>query len=240
MLGTSVFLILRLARQRSFTRFSWAWLGVFFAVAIMESLSGLITTWINLLKISRADFLFGTVSAMLRDIASSAFFGLLHSVGLLLLILFGVRLARRHGQLALLLPLGYLIPTVVLGTFDLSTGQPYSLFWIIVSVLAYRMLVTLIAPIWIVRSASDHTRRRAGAIVLPVALGILLAAHAGYLSASLAAYGSTYGLVDYYYYFSPDLLILIGIALAIALYKSVTPSQAVTGSEQKAAEMTGG
>ncbi len=181
---------------------------------------------------------FINIQSTLENIAYSAFYAFLYTIGFLLLVLVGVLLTRRHGRLALLLPLGYIIPTVVLGRFDHSTDSAYSLFWMSVSVLAFRVLVTLIAPIWIVRSASEHARKRAGTIALPIALGILVLAHAGFLYASIAAYGENLKMWDYYYYFSPELLILAGIALVITLYRSVDPAQLLPGPVHASVEMT--
>jgi hypothetical protein len=239
-LGTVVFLILRIARRTGFTRSSWVCLGVFLVVTILEILSGLIHAWIYLLKVSSADMLYGNIPSMLQDVAYSAFYAFLPTVGFLLLILVGMLLARRHGRLALLMPLGYLIPAVVLGKFDNSNVLPYSLFWISVTVLVYRVLVTLVAPIWIVRSASDRAKKRAGVIALAAAAGILVLAHAGYFFATLAAYGWDLEWTDYYYYFSPDLMILVGMALAITLYKSATPAQSVAGPTPVGAELSSG
>jgi cytochrome bd-type quinol oxidase subunit 2 len=126
-----------------------------------------------------------------------------------------------------------------LGRFDHSTDSAYSLFWMSVSVLAFRVLVTLIAPIWIVRSASERAQKRAGTIALPIALGILVLAHAGFLYASIAAYGENLEMLDYFLYFSPELLILAGIALAITLYRSVDPTQLIPGPVQAPLETTG-
>jgi hypothetical protein len=239
-LGTVVFLILRIARRTGFTRSSWVCLGVFLVVTILEILSGLIHAWIYLLKVSSADMLYGNIPSMLQDVAYSAFYAFLPTVGFLLLILVGMLLARRHGRLALLMPLGYLIPAVVLGKFDNSNVLPYSLFWISVTVLVYRVLVTLVAPIWIVRSASDRAKKRAGVIALAAAAGILVLAHAGYFFATLAAYGWNLEWTDYYYYFSPDLIILVGMALALTLYKSAAPAPSIPDSAQVTAEMIGG
>jgi hypothetical protein len=206
----------------------------------LEILSGLIHAWIYLLKVSSADMLYGNIPSMLQDVAYSAFYAFLPTVGFLLLILVGMLLARRHDRLALLMPLGYLIPAVVLGKFDNSNVLPYSLFWISVTVLVYRVLVTLVAPIWIVRSASDRAKKRAGVIALAAAAGILVLAHAGYFFATLAAYGWDLEWTDYYYYFSPDLMILVGMALAITLYKSATPAQSVAGPTPVGAELSSG
>jgi hypothetical protein len=239
-LGTVVFLILRIARRTGFTRSSWACLGVFLVVTILEILSGLIHTWIYLLKVSSADMLYGNIPSMLEDVSNSAFYAFLPTVGFLLLILVGMLLARCHGRLALLIPLGYLIPAVVLGKFDNTNALPYSLFWISATVLVYRVLVTLVAPIWIVRSASDRAKKRAGVIALAAAAGILVLAHSGYFFATYGAYGWNLGWTDYYYYFSPDLIILVGMALALTLYKSAAPAQPIPDSAQVTAEMVGG
>ena len=236
LLGTAIFLILRMARRRECASPAWVWTGIFLLLILEEQFQSFISLMTNY-KLSVSE---GTgyqeIPFVLRNIASTIYSNAAPEIGFFLLILIGGLIARRHGRLALLLPLGYLIPTVVMGYVDDWPNLPYSLFWISASVLAYRVLVTLIAPIWIVRSASDHAQKRAGTIVLLVALGIIVAAHAGYLSATLAAYRFRISRVDYYSYFSPELLILAGIALAITLYKSVTSAQSIPGAAKIAVE----
>ena len=238
-LGTVIFLIIRIARRGGFARSSWIWLGVFLFLTAIEMLSNLISTVGWLTQTSAENTPFINIQSILENVAYSAFYAFLYTIGFLLLVLVGVLLTRRHGRLALLLPLGYIIPTVVLGRFDHSTDSAYSLFWVSVSVLAFRILVTLIAPIWIVRSASERAQKRAGAIALPIALGILVFAHAGFLYASVAAYGENLKMMDYYFYFSPELLILAGIALAITLYRAVDPAQPIPGPAHASLETTG-
>jgi hypothetical protein len=135
--------------------------------------------------------------------------------GFLLLILFGTLLARRHGRLVILLPLGYLLPTVLYGhTFETP------LFWISGIVLVYRVLIAVVAPVWIVRSASDMAIKRASTIVVLAVIGIQVAMHVGeFVSTTWQSW------VQIYYYFSPDLLTIAGIALALSLYKSIAHEQ---------------
>jgi heme/copper-type cytochrome/quinol oxidase subunit 4 len=160
-----------------------------------------------------------------RDILSSAYYYLTLDLGFLLLILIGGLLAWRHGRLALLLPLGYLIPTIVLGRFDYDPAMPFLLAGISIAVFVYRIFITLVAPIWIVRSASDRARRRAGTIGLLAAIGILVAVHIGYWLANAATYGWEMDLFNFYSYLSPELITLAGIVLAVSLYKADTPAQ---------------
>jgi hypothetical protein len=232
LLGTAIFLILRMARRRGFTRPAWVWTGLFLLLILGEQFH----SFISLVTDYKLNVSEGTgyqeIPFILRNIASTIYSNAAPEIGFFLLILIGGLMARHHGRLALLLPLGYLIPTVVMGYVDDWPNLPYSLFWISASVLAYRVLVTLVAPIWIVRSSSEHAQQRAGTIVLLAALGINVAAHALYLSASLAAYGDRISRLDYYSYFSPELLILAGIALAITLYQPVNPAQPIPGAAQ--------
>jgi hypothetical protein len=175
-----------------------------------------------------------------KDVSNTAYYFFSLDFGFLLLILTGVILARRHGRLALLLPLGYLMPTVVLGRFDNDPSVPFLLIWASISVLVYRVFVTLIAPVWIVRSASDTARRRAGAAGLMAAVAILLLAHIGHLVTGVSAYGWEWSLTGFYYSVSPELNTLAGIALAVSIYQPVPSAQPVIPPGAVAMEMTDG
>jgi hypothetical protein len=240
LLGTAIFLILRMARHGKFTRAAWLWTGIFLLLILGEQFRSFISL-VNNYKISASE---GTgyheIPFILQNIASTLYSNITPEIGFFLMILIGGLMAQRHDRLALLLPLGYLIPAVVMGYVDNWPNLPYSLIWISGSVLAYRVLVTLVAPIWIVRSASDHAQKRAGTIVLLVTLGIIVAAQAGYLFASFAAYGDRISRLDFYSYFSPELLVLAGVALAITLYKSVAPTQTPAIPLTVSTEITGG
>jgi hypothetical protein len=189
------------ARRRQFSPWAWAWIGIYLLlIAITMRYSFLINldnfNWkFYSENISPSDFYFYS--------------------GFLLLILFGTLLARRHGRLVILLPLGYLLPTVLYGhTFETP------LFWISGIVLVYRVLIAVVAPVWIVRSASDMAIKRASTIVVLAVIGIQVAMHVGeFVSTTWQSW------VQIYYYFSPDLLTIAGIALALSLYKSIAHEQ---------------
>ena len=108
---------------------------------------------------------------MLSYLGSAAPALFLSDMGLLLAVLLGTQLARRQGHLAILVPLGYLLPTVLYGRFYFIRG-PDALFWVSTGVFAYRLLIAVVAPVWIVRSASDRSKRRAAAIALLVGIVI--------------------------------------------------------------------
>jgi hypothetical protein len=225
-LGTAIFLIIGLARRRGFNLTAWTFLGVFLLLTIVQPLSGLFFSIESFSQTPAEDLSVNVnIPGILGGIASNAFYYFILDIGFLLLILVGTIFARHLGRVVLLLPLGYIIPTVVLGRFYNSNDPAYSLFWISLSVLVFRVLVTLVAPIWIVRAASEHSKRRAGAITMVFTMGILLAAHAGYLFANLAAFGYGSRLEDFYYSFLPDLIMLAGIALAINLYRLTAQTQ---------------
>jgi hypothetical protein len=218
-LGTVVFLIARIARRGGFARSSWTLLGAFFIVTILEILSGLIRIWINTKNILSADPLYFGVPTILKDVANSAFYASQSTLGFLLLILAGVLLARRHGRLALLLPLGYLIPAVLLGRFDYDARFPNLLLAAGAAVMIYRVFVTVIAPVWIVRSASERDQFRAGSIGLLTAVGFIAAVQTIYTLAVGDVLGWEVDWTRLYYSLSPQLLTLAGIGLAITLYR---------------------
>jgi hypothetical protein len=241
--STALFLVIRIARHRGFTRAAWIWTGIFMLLILVETVSALLFYWHDFQVLGTGPYAGEGIPAMLHYVASSAYFNFTLNMGFMLLILIGALLARHHRRLAILLPLGYIIPTVVLGRFDdtsFASYTSYSLFWMSVSVLAYRVLVTLIAPIWIVRSATDRAQKRAGAIAFPFAIGVLVVSHIAYFYSSVWVYDpSSVGLI-LYYSISPELITLAGIALAICLYQSVAPAMDSPAPARIAAETTSG
>jgi hypothetical protein len=221
LLAAAAWFVFQLARRRQFSRAACAWTGVFVLLTLAEMPSGAVSYMVDF-RWTLAEMIRSADSPSIwKDVSTSAYYYFTLDVGILLLVLAGVILARRHGRLALLLPLGYLMPTVVLGRFDNDPGVPFLLIWASISVLVYRAFVTLIAPVWIVRSASDTARRRAGAAGLMAAVAILLTAHIGRLVAGVSAYGWAWSLTGFYYSVSPELITLAGIALAVSLYRPV-------------------
>ncbi len=108
----------------------------------------------------------------------------------LLLLVLGALFSERHGRLAMLFPMGYLLSTIIYGRISTEwpVGDPDVFqFMVVVAILAlsYRFLVALAGPMWIVRSASSGQRRRAGVIsmaillLIQVGFGIWLISSAG-------------------------------------------------------------
>ncbi len=150
------------------------------------------------------------------------------NAGFPVMILAGALLIRKYGRLALLLPLGYLLPEVLVG--NLSAEAP-NLFLISAVVLAYRLLVALVAPIWIVRSASERNRKWAGTLALLTGIGIPFAMRA-FTNGWWTWIGPS--MVDFLTYFfgsTSDLLITAaGIGLALSLYRPIVPAQIEPGA----------
>ncbi|GEM_PF-1230006 len=114
------------------------------------------------------------------DVFDSLYYVLYDHLGLLILILLGTLLARRHGRLATLLPLGYLLPTVIFGRVADDwpvVGDPSFTFMLAVSAtaLAYRFLVAIAGPLWIVRSASNRQQKQASTVSLLTLVGMQMA-----------------------------------------------------------------
>jgi hypothetical protein len=217
----AVVLILYLIRRRAFTRAAGVWLGVFLLIALGEAVSGVVTYVTDYRWTLEQLFQSATLPSILKDVSYSAYYSITGNLGFLALILIGALAARRHGRLALLLPVGYLIPAVVLGKFDFDPQLPYLLIGASAAALIYRIVVTIVAPVWIVRSASERAQRRAGTVGLLVAVGVLVAAHFAYLVTLGVSQGWALDWADVYYYFSPEIITLSGIALAISIYKPV-------------------
>jgi hypothetical protein len=208
LLGLMILLVGLRARRQSFSHRAWILMGIYSLLTVVE----LVTSYQRYIHIfSLRGFLIG--------FAPSDFY---ECVGFLLLILLGTLLARRHGRLAVLLPLGYLLPTILYGRYINSLwGNPVYLIWISATVLVYRLLVALVAPVWILRSASEQTQARASWITLSILIVIQAAMNIGVMLMLNGATRRGLALPDYYSSVSAQLFAVIGIALALALYQEV-------------------
>jgi hypothetical protein len=218
-------LFLRITRRSQFPRAAVAWTATFVLIALSEILSGLVTyltdyRW-TLMQLLQQKSLAG----IMKDVLYSAYYFFTYDFGFLALILVGAIAARRHGRLALLLPLGYLIPTVLLGRFDDDPRMPYLVVAASAAVLAYRIFISFIAPLWIVRSASDRAQTRAGTIGLLAAVGFVAGVQIAYELAVGAVLGWGLSWNGLYYTISPDLIALAGIGIALSLYRKDVPAQ---------------
>jgi protein-S-isoprenylcysteine O-methyltransferase Ste14 len=99
--------------------------------------------------------------------------------------------------------------------------------------LAYRFLVALAGPLWIVRSASGKMQKRASATSLMVLVGIQAAFNLVMLFTS--EFGSKL-LVNAYFAISGQLIVGAGLALALALYRNVPQGQVAEEPEELSPE----
>ena len=206
---------------------AWAWLGVYAALLIFYILVNvypILSTKIVAINelvaaLVRAD--------NLKVVILLASYYLYIYGGFLVLILLGALLAGRHGRLAALLPLGYLLPTVLYGRVsnDWPTpGTPEFTLMLTVgaAALTYRFLVALAGPLWIVRSATGRMQKRASMTSLMVLVGIqaafnlVMGFNSGWIREALA---------NAYFAISGQLIVGAGLALALALYRNTPQPQ---------------
>jgi hypothetical protein len=215
-----------IVRRARFPRAAWAWLGVFALVALADSFSVLG------MYLADTGSPFGYLltsearSTVWRDFLYSGYFDATIDLGFLVLILAGAFAVRRHGRLALLIPLGYLIPVVLLGRFEYDPRMPYLLAGSGAAVLAYRLFVTVAMPLWIVRSESHRKQTRAGAAGMLSAVAFVAAVQVVYLLTVGKALGWEPGWTAVFFTLSPQLLTLAGIGLAVSLYREGKTAEA--------------
>lgn len=141
---------------------------------------------------------------------------------LLLLIFIGTLFTRRHGFFAILIPMGYILPTIVVGLYD-ATNPTITLIIISIAVLAYRCLLSFIAPIWMSRTSSQAGKKRVVLISIAFALSIhTVMQFYPYLllfpgqSYSIAQLGIDVVLAE--------LKIISAIVLGVVMYQSILPA----------------
>lgn len=210
--------------RRKFTPAVWLWLGIFNLAALARPLMDAIKT-VNiyiLLETQGYSFLReGLYSSLSRTILSTV--SSLPAAIFLLLVFAGALLARRHGRLAMLLLIGYLLPTIVYGLYhDWDTFSLHPA-WINAAVLTYRVCMAVIAPLWVVRSASQ--RGQALATTVPVILA--LAAQTGLTIATQTGTGT----LETFGWLATDMTTTIaGLALATVLYKRISPTPRISAA----------
>lgn len=233
-LVTSLLLLWLISRRQKISRRAWAWLGVYGllwlpTVVSFLKLYSIDSSWIPPLYPNNPPPIM-----VIRSLINFSYAGFYFRAAFLLLIMLGSLLARRHGRLAILLPLGYLLPIVVYGGYyDLPPDWPLFILAISAAILIYRFLLTIMAPIWIVRSGSESTQRRASLIGLWSLVGIQ--AVMVIVRFAVRSSGLSFDFLSYVnYVFSDQLYLLAGIALAINLYqpKSIPQPEPETGKPQ--------
>jgi hypothetical protein len=228
-----------LHRQQKFDRRTWLWLGIYTLLTLFAMADSVIYQYLmrGVFFDLRQEI---TSAALNQENSGTPFF--------LLLILLGAFLARRHGKLAILLLVGYWLPTIVYGQYAVFTGGNTAQIppvWINGSVLAFRLCLALLIPVWLVRSTTH--RGQIWATLVPVT--IALVAQAGLRIAVNATYYLRIGSPFFHSsYIKSSLELLLdtlvtaaGFILALMLYKSirpVTPATIENNSPSKAIPVT--
>jgi hypothetical protein len=209
------------ARRGAVTRRGWIWLGITAALIGVDFLANAIIFYrgVSPLELSNEN--------LLNALFDNTFYEIYTLCGFVVLILVGTLLARRHGLLTVLLPLGYLLPTVLYGRISNEWPDPatpaYTLMlWVSISALTYRFLVALACPVWIVRSASGQMQKRAGA----VSFAVLVAIQMGFNLAMYFSSGFSINILQYVLIGVVEQLIYAaGLALSVALYQAAPAAQ---------------
>jgi hypothetical protein len=224
-------LIWYLARQGQIPRSAWKWMGLY-GLLILLQVAGEIYRF----------FLLGYEGWTPLDVRNyllqMPFWFLYDALPFLLLVFIGMLFARRYEGFSFLVLLGYLLPMVVFGRYDPT--QPIVPFYVVsFTVLIYRFVVALMAPIWLVRAASIPRRQRAAAIPVAIAIVchislnvIVSLAWASNYSISLQASLLNLALIIW-----RQLIIAAGLGLAVILYLPREKDQAVVSPPALAATL---
>ena len=138
------------------------------------------------------------------------------SAGFLLLISFSTFLASKHGNLAILFPLGYLLASILYGGYQPIFPDERIYTIIATVIIIYRLLIAIVTPIWIVRSLNDHKRK--WAIAIPIGVALIFQTGIYFIILFIDKTNSlqvTTALSS----FIETVLIGIGLGLAISLYR---------------------
>ncbi len=155
-------------RQQRPPRSFWVWLGVYGAmimIAIAQDYAWL-SEYAQVVDMEPVDF---------RVFLISNIQWILHpSLSLLLLVFLGTFFTRRHGFFAILILVGYVLPTTLVGlqNFGVYPNPAFALAIFSAAILAYRTILTLVAPIWMSRAASQTGKRRIVLACIAIALAI--------------------------------------------------------------------
>jgi hypothetical protein len=198
-------------------RWPWLWIGIYLTVALAQVL--LSNIWIM-----------PSTLAVYPDLdLAQAWLYFWNSIGwslytysaLLLLVFLGTLFTRRHGMFAILVTVGYLLPTMVIGTPWSLEENPALLVPVIAGVLVFRVLLSLVMPVWMSRSSTQAGKRR-------VVIGLALAAftiHAAMQFIPGVFFQSAASMNSYWVgsVLLEELRFLSALLLGLALYQEINP-----------------
>ena len=149
-------------------------------------------------------------------------------VSFLLLIFIGTLFTPRHGFFAILIPIGYLLPAIVIGvSWSLQFAPLSTILIATITVLAYRSLLALIAPIWMARAKTETGKKYA--ILVPVIIAIVIHAVMQFyptLDYRVPDVGTKWGI----YVLLNEVKLASAIILGIVLYKNHEAKTATSDS----------
>lgn len=199
------------------------WMGIFAAAVMLEII----------IYIFNFDLATSTPREIKDTILDSVYlYGTYYDGGYLAIILAGALLARRHGRLALLMPLGFLLPTVIYGRVSNTwpeVAAPGFGFMLAVAAaaLSYRFIVALAAPVWITRSATGRMQKKAEIVSLVIMLAIPLAFNVGMIFLTDAAI--LHKIIMVLSTLLAQTVIGAGLAIAITMYEELSESRSLVG-----------
>jgi hypothetical protein len=218
------------SHYRQFSKPAWGWLALYGALLVFQIVGETYRSYI--LEVVRNGSSWESVKQFVIQIPLSFLYS---SLPFLLLVFIGTLFARQHGGLSFLLLLGYLLPIVVFGRYGEWTDYiPF--YAVTLSVLVYRFIVALVAPVWLVREASVRGRQRAAAVPVAIAIFCQMALNMAVSMLLTRQYAYQMSWLDFMLTIWNQILIAVGLGLAVALYlpkeKEVTfsspPLMAVT------------
>jgi hypothetical protein len=188
----------------------WRWLGLFFLIPIIELTYYFISNQQALAT--------GETWSMLKSLASWSAYILSTQ---LLLVFIGALFTRSHGLFAILVPLGYTLPRILIGTtWEIGhNSTPTILLIFSVAILLYRFILSLLAPIWISRSSSLDGKKRAILVSTVLALGIHAAMQ--FYPALIFSHLNQITTQWVVYVVADELKLISAFLLAIAIYQNV-------------------
>jgi uncharacterized protein YneF (UPF0154 family) len=206
-------------QQKAFRSF-WVWLGVYLLVAFVQCGQGYAQLNQTLRSIPEL-YLDPEIVKWLSYYVSWILYP---TVSLLLLVFIGTFFARRHGFFAILILVGYVLPTTLMGLQDFNQYPNSALALGVFSavILVYRSILTLVAPIWMSRSRLQTDKKRV--IVISIATALVIHAVAQFYPLLLYPVNSGVQVTfDWIITIALDeLKIISAFLLAIAMYQNIS------------------
>lgn len=217
----ALILAVRFFWKRKPGREIWIWLGLF----LLFSIAHLMYQFPRILQDLQNPVIQANIQANLSDYLNSfkemAVWELYDLSAFLLLIFLGTLFTRRHGFFSILVMVGYILPAMVVGIpWDLQ-NNPNQVLFISAAVLAYRGILSLIAPIWMSRTASQDGKKRV--LILSIALALVIHTVMQFYPAMFSEAQYPIGYEWFAYVVLDELRLASAILLGMVLYRSEEP-----------------